>query len=426
MNFVKNTNNRYTVTKNGIVFDLKSNRTLTIGKKGTFSIVNELGNRQVLYLTRILWEIFNGPIPINYIIKKHNINDESHIDNLVCIPNHLMHKNPSFKLLDGFKPIINYEARYLIAEDAKIFSIISNKFFKNNIGKNNNYINVKLVDSNFKIKVYLLHRLVYCTYHNLPLDSDIIIDHIDQNKLNNNLSNLRILSASENGKNCTPKSKTIHNPIMQYDKNNKFIAEHHSLIKISKKLHCDPNTIKKVLNLNILCKNGFFWKQQLITDIDEKYVYVKVDGEYYPNYKVNKNGDIINKYNKQIMFRKINNYYKITLWKNNKNKEKLVHRIVYESFNPNINLNKETLINHLDENRQNNNIENLKVVTHKQNITYSLGKKIAQLDDDGQIIKIFDSANEAAKYLNKINGGHINQVCNGKAKTAYGYKWKYI
>ena len=59
-----------------------------------------------------------------------------------------MHKDLSLKSLDGFKPIIHHEDRYLISEDAQIYSIVSDKFFKNNIGKYD-YIYVGLGDSNF-------------------------------------------------------------------------------------------------------------------------------------------------------------------------------------------------------------------------------------------------------------------------------------
>ena len=42
-------------------------------------------------------------------------------------------------------------------------------------------------------------------------------------------------------------------------------------------------------------------------------------------------------------------------------------------------------------------------------------------------IKIFSSVREASKALTgSIDGnGHIGQVCRGKRKTAYGYKWAW-
>lgn len=41
------------------------------------------------------------------------------------------------------------------------------------------------------------------------------------------------------------------------------------------------------------------------------------------------------------------------------------------------------------------------------------------------IIKTFSSIREAYRFFQKISNGHIEQVCKGKRKTAYGYIWKY-
>lgn len=44
-----------------------------------------------------------------------------------------------------------------------------------------------------------------------------------------------------------------------------------------------------------------------------------------------------------------------------------------------------------------------------------------------EILNIFPSQREAERYLNKSGARrHINEVCQGKRKTAYGYKWKKI
>lgn len=53
-------------------------------------------------------------------------------------------------------------------------------------------------------------------------------------------------------------------------------------------------------------------------------------------------------------------------------------------------------------------------------------KKVAKIDPStNQIISIYNSAKEAAESINKSNS-HIVEVCNGKLKSAYGYRWKYI
>lgn len=53
------------------------------------------------------------------------------------------------------------------------------------------------------------------------------------------------------------------------------------------------------------------------------------------------------------------------------------------------------------------------------------GKKIAQLDKNYNIIKIYNSALEAQKETG-ISNTYIGKVCNGKAKSAGKYYWKFI
>ena len=55
------------------------------------------------------------------------------------------------------------------------------------------------------------------------------------------------------------------------------------------------------------------------------------------------------------------------------------------------------------------------------------GHLVAQLDKDTEeIIAIYPSKEAANRALGKGSGGHISDVCYGKRKTAYGYKWKYL
>lgn len=56
----------------------------------------------------------------------------------------------------------------------------------------------------------------------------------------------------------------------------------------------------------------------------------------------------------------------------------------------------------------------------------AIEKGIVMLDKDSeQEIKIFPSIQKAYDFLGKSHSGHIASVCNGKRKTAYGYKWRY-
>ena len=98
--------------------------------------------------------------------------------------------------INSFKPIKNYED-YLVNENGDIFSKKSNKLLKPRESKNG-YLYVILY-TNGKPKTLKIHRLVAMTFlnnsNNLPQ-----VNHIDGNKLNNNVDNLEWCTATQNNK----------------------------------------------------------------------------------------------------------------------------------------------------------------------------------------------------------------------------------
>ena len=117
--------------------------------------------------------------------------------------------------------------------------------------------------------------------------------------------------------------------------------------------------------------------------------------------------------------------------RNGKRTGKLVHRLVAEAFL--IATDNEIQVDHIDENKTNNNIENLRWVTPKQNSNHGTGimranikksKPVNQLNENGVCIKTFSSATEAARVLN-IKQGSITNCCLGRHRHAGGYRWEY-
>ena len=140
------------------------------------------------------------------------------------------------------------------------------------------------------------------------------------------------------------------------------------------------------------------------------------------------------KFGKEIILKQHINikggYYYVCLLKNGKHKNYYVHRLVAEAFIPNsYNL---PQVNHRDENKLNNNVDNLEWCTNEYNHNYgtinerisqSQSKPVLQYDLNGNLIKEWKSVNECGR--NGFNQGDICKCCNGKRKTAKGFIWVY-
>lgn len=62
---------------------------------------------------------------------------------------------------------------------------------------------------------------------------------------------------------------------------------------------------------------------------------------------------------------------------------------------------------------------------HIQKVAKAVSKPVVMLDPNGHFIEGFSSSTEATKKLNKKHL-HITECCQGKRKTAGGYKWMYL
>lgn len=95
------------------------------------------------------------------------------------------------------------------------------------------------------------------------------------------------------------------------------------------------------------------------------------DCRYYEElYEVSNYGRVRNKKTKRFLTQHDNGkgYLFVSLWRNNKGKREYVHRLVALAFIPNPD--KKPTVNHKDEDKQNNYVENLEWMTYKENNNY--------------------------------------------------------
>lgn len=126
------------------------------------------------------------------------------------------------------------------------------------------------------------------------------------------------------------------------------------------------------------------------------------------------------------------NYLLVTLVNSDgTRKNAFIHRLMGETFIPNPD--NKPQINHIDGNKQNNNLSNLEWVTVKENAqhavnlgltTYDYCKvKVHQYDKNGNYIQTFNSYTDA-QNITGIQYTNIRKVVNNERKSAGGYIWK--
>ena len=114
-------------------------------------------------------------------------------------------------------------------------------------------------------------------------------------------------------------------------------------------------------------------------------------------------------------------YLEVVLSKNSKHKTYRIHRLVADTFIPNIN--NQPMVNHKDENKMNNQVSNLEWCDNKHNIRYSLSKQIVRIGKDGTS-KVYDTMTDVVDDGFRL--AHVVSCCKGKRKTTGGYSWQYL
>lgn len=152
----------------------------------------------------------------------------------------------------------------------------------------------------------------------------------------------------------------------------------------------------------------------------------------YKNYLVSNYGRVLSKGDKNNRYKR-NNDLILTpadnghgyLFVNIEGKLLYVHRLVAEAFIPNPNNLPE--INHKNENKNDNSVDNLEWCDGKYNVAYSIGIKVKQIvPKTKEVINIYNSANQAAKAINGNNDSILKCCKRIKYNTYKGYIWRFI
>ena len=174
-----------------------------------------------------------------------------------------------------WKSIQGYEGYYEVSDNGDVRSVdryvknhgdfvrkLNGKMMKQTIANNGYYVvNLR---KNRTSNVVCVHRLVAEAFIENPEHKDTV-NHIDGNKLNNNVENLEWATYSENNVHAiTTKLRSPRgNRIFQYDKMGNLVAEYPSACEASRVTGIGREVISACLNHYVQSAGGFVWIKEL-------------------------------------------------------------------------------------------------------------------------------------------------------------------
>ena len=144
---------------------------------------------------------------------------------------------------------------------------------------------------------------------------------------------------------------------------------------------------------------------------------------YHKYYLASKCGKILslkcNKIRILKLQKKSSGYLEFNLFENNKKRHYSIHRFVYECFKGTIPVDKQ--VDHIDNCKENNTINNLQLLSPRENTRKSKCKKVFSFNIETKEKKIFVSLKEAAEFY-QIHFSTVCYNCQKKIKNSKSKK----
>jgi hypothetical protein len=274
-----------------------------------------------------------------------------------------------------------------------------------------------------------VHTLLMKTFVENP-ENKPTVNHIDNDKKNNNITNLEWATHSEQAKHRISTSGVQNmrgREILKCDiKTGEIISSFDSIKKALESVGVTRSNQAFTITQNMSSAYGFQWKYEDDTYANENWKDIPESICKVSGYKLSSNGRVKNPRNRILRGYILKGYKYVCINKT----VLLIHRLVAMVFLDEADFANGLVVNHKDGNKLNNTPANLEIVSQSDNAkhAYKMGliaKKnkisIIQVDEYGNIVGQFESLTEAEGKTN-INRGNIHKgITTGS--TNKGFRW---
>lgn len=383
---------------------------------------------KVHYCKRIVVEKFSNEFDpdAGYIIFKDGNKNNNHINNLTRTPS-----------LTGIFSIGNCVSLEHLGCSDYCYCIDDNSFYSYKSGtfvkkkdcfRIDRYRRIYMIDDEGIPYAPLKHDLVMNALD--PENTGDVVDHINGDRSDNRICNLRRTTFSENAKNIHTSRLGKGRKVVIYSQNGEILEKFNNADEAGKKYNISSDCIRKTCRLNMSELNRMYYGKYWGYDASERYdgdlsgfkEVIIPDLNLTSSFKIDRKGILIDK-----------DRYIHRIWGQTYPEVKIsgknyrIHIIIGYLFVPGRTAERNQ-INHIDEDIKNFDADNLEWRSQSENIKHSIYKQylpVTQIDViTKKVVKVFPSRADVSEFLTGRRSG--SSICKAIKNNSifFGFRWR--